>query len=281
VATWWMTAEPVWRASIQRGLPVYFVQDIETSYFPDNERARHDVLDSYRPEFRYMTISSWNRDRLRELGLAAELIPPGIDLDNFRPLADVERREDTVLAVGRSNPLKNLPLTIAAWKKLRRPRPELLLFGIEPELADGDGMRYIESPDDEQVNELFNRSTVFVQTSTHEGFALPPLEAMATGAAVVCTDAHGNRDFCRDEVNCLMPAPSSTAVSASLARLLADPQLRERLGHAGIETAQQYAWEDRIDALEAFFQRVAASERMALAGELPPGSHDQSAQTPG
>ena len=281
VATWWMTAEPVWRASIQRGLPVYFVQDIETSYFPDNERARHDVLDSYRPEFRYMTISSWNRDRLHELGLAAELIPPGIDLDNFRPLADVERREDTVLAVGRSNPLKNLPLTIAAWKKLRRPRPELLLFGIEPELADGDGMRYIESPDDEQVNELFNRSTVFVQTSTHEGFALPPLEAMATGAAVVCTDAHGNRDFCRDEVNCLMPAPSSTAVSASLARLLADPQLRERLGHAGIETAQQYAWEDRIDALEAFFQRVAASERMALAGELPPGSHDQSAQTPG
>ena len=36
-----------------------------------------------------MTISSWNRDRLRELGLDAELIPPGIDLDNFRPLADV------------------------------------------------------------------------------------------------------------------------------------------------------------------------------------------------
>ncbi len=33
-----------------------------------------------------MTISSWNRERLRELGLDAELIPPGIDLETFRPL---------------------------------------------------------------------------------------------------------------------------------------------------------------------------------------------------
>jgi glycosyltransferase involved in cell wall biosynthesis len=255
---------------VVRGIPVYFVQDIETSYYPDHERARHAVLDSYRPEFRYMTISSWNRDRLRELGLDAELIPPGIDLDTFRPRQEVERREDMVLALGRSNPLKNLPLTLTAWRALKEPRPELCLFGIEPELAEGERMRYVESPDDEQVNELFCRATVFIQTSIHEGFALPPLEAMATGAAVVCTDAHGNRDFCVDGVNCLMPEPNPGAVSAALARLLADPQLRARLGDAGFQTAQEYAWERRIDALEAFFERVAASRRMALAGEVLP-----------
>jgi GT2 family glycosyltransferase/glycosyltransferase involved in cell wall biosynthesis len=275
VATWWMTAVPVWRASVVRGIPVYFVQDIETSYYPDHERARHAVLDSYRPEFRYMTISSWNRERLRELGLDAELIPPGIDLETFRPRPDIARREDMVLALGRSNPLKNLPLTLAAWRSLAgRPeiggRPELCLFGIEPELAEGEGMRYVRAPDDEQVNELLCQATVFVQTSTHEGFALPPLEAMATGAAVVCTDAHGNRDFCRDGVNCLMAEASTGAVSAALARLLVDPELRARLGKAGIETARAYAWERRIDALEDFFERVAASRRMALAGELPP-----------
>jgi GT2 family glycosyltransferase/glycosyltransferase involved in cell wall biosynthesis len=270
VATWWMTAVPVWRASVARGIPVYFVQDIETSYYPDHERARHAVLDSYRPEFRYMTISHWNRERLRELGLDAELIPPGIDLQSFRPRADVRRRSDMVLALGRSNPLKNLPLTLAAWRALRAPRPELCLFGIEPELAGEQGVRYVESPDDEQVNELFCQATVFVQTSTHEGFALPPLEAMATGAAVVCTDAHGNRDFCVDGVNCLMPESRTEAVSAALARVLRDPELAARLGRAGIETAQEYAWERRIDALEGFFERVAASRQMALAGEVAP-----------
>jgi GT2 family glycosyltransferase/glycosyltransferase involved in cell wall biosynthesis len=269
VATWWMTAAAVWRASIPRGIPVYFVQDIETSYYPDHERARHAVLDSYRPEFRYMTISSWNRERLRELDLDAELIPPGIDLENFRPRADVARREDMVLAIGRTNPLKNLPLTLAGWRSLPQPRPELCLFGIEPELG-GDSVRYVHTPSDEQVNELFCQATVFVQTSVHEGFALPPLEAMATGAAVVCTDAHGNRDFCADGVNCLMPEATPAAVGEALGRLLGDAALRERLGRAGIETAQQYAWEKRIDALEAFYRRVAAAGRMAVAGEIAP-----------
>ena len=268
VATWWMTALPVFRASVARGIPVYFVQDIETSYYPDHENARHAVLDSYRPEFRYMTISAWNRERLRELGLDAELIPPGIDLDTFRPRPEIARREDMVLALGRSNPLKNLPLTLDAYRTLPQPRPELCLFGIEPELATDPGMRYVRSPSDEQVNELFCQATVFVQTSSHEGFALPPLEAMATGAAVVCTDAHGNRDFCVDGVNCLMPDPDVRSVAGALTRLLADPELRARLGRAGIETAADYAWERRIDALEGFYARVARSRSMARGGEV-------------
>jgi GT2 family glycosyltransferase len=272
VATWWNTAAPVWQASVLRGIPVYFVQDIETSYYPDDERTRHAVIDSYRPEFRYMTISSWNRERLRELGLDAELIPPGIDLDTFRPRADVKRRADMILALGRSNPLKNLPLTLEAWRALGEPRPELCLFGIEPELASEPGVRYVESPDDERVNELFNEATVFVQTSTHEGFALPPLEAMATGGAVVCTDAHGNRDFCVDGENCLMPEPNPGAVNEALARLLDDSELRERLGRTGEETAKNYAWERRIDALVEFLEEVARPTSIDLdRGAVPEG----------
>ncbi|HEY2766939.1 MAG TPA: glycosyltransferase [Solirubrobacteraceae bacterium] len=264
VATWWNTAVPVWLASVLRGIPAYFVQDIETSYYPDDESVRHAVIDSYRPEFHYMTISGWNRERLRELGLDAELIPPGIDLENFRVRPEVERRTDMVLALGRTNPLKNLPLTLAAWRALPQPRPELCLFGIEPELADEPGMRYEEAPSDERVGELFSEATVFVQTSTHEGFCLPALESMATGGAVVCTDAHGNRDFCEDGENCLMPVDEVEAVRDAIARLLADPGLRARMGQAGVETASEYAWERRIDALEAFLQRVATPRRPVL-----------------
>jgi len=264
VATWWNTSAPVWQASVLHGIPAYFVQDIETSYYPDDERTRHAVIDSYRPEFRYMTISQWNRERLRELGLDAELIPPGIDLENFRPLPDARRREDMVLALGRSNPLKNLPLTVDGWRGLPEPRPELCLFGIEPELASEPGMRHVQAPSDEQVNELFNEATVFIQTSTHEGFALPPLEAMAAGCAVVTTDAHGNRDFCVDGENCLMPEPDPGAVSAALGRLLSDPALRERLGRAGIATAADYAWELRIDALERFFEATATPRELVI-----------------
>jgi GT2 family glycosyltransferase len=270
VATWWNTALPVWRASVLRGIPVFFVQDIETSYYPDAPNVQHAVLASYRHEFHYMTISSWNRDRLRELGLDAELIPPGIDLENFRPLPGSERRGDMLLALGRTNPLKNLPLTLEAWRRLPEPRPELCLFGIEPELADEPGIRYVTAPSDKEVNTLFNEATVFVQTSVHEGFCLPPLESMATGGAVVCTDAHGNRDFCVDGENCLIPEARAEAVANAIAGLIADPAQRRSFGEAGVATAAEYAWERRIDALEAFLEDAAAPRTVTISADVVP-----------
>ncbi|HEV3228262.1 MAG TPA: glycosyltransferase [Solirubrobacteraceae bacterium] len=270
VATWWNTAVRVWEASVVRGIPVYLVQDIETSYYPEHPRARDHVLASYRPEFRYMTISGWNQERLGEMGLAAELIQPGVDLDTFHPLPEEARREDLIVALGRSNPLKNLPLTLDAWRSLSEPRPELCLFGIEPDLGREQGARYVLRPSDAEVNRLFNQATVFVQTSVHEGFCLPPLEAMAAGAAVVCTDAHGNRDFCLDGHNCLIPAADVRAVRDAIARVLGDPDLRERLAVAGIETAREYSWPQRIGTLEAFYERVAEPRRIAPSTDAVP-----------
>jgi glycosyltransferase involved in cell wall biosynthesis len=110
-----------------------------------------------------------------------------------------------------------------------------------------------------------------VQTSVHEGFCLPPLEAMATGAAVVCTDAHGNRDFCRHEQNCLMPEPEPRAVAAAMQRLLEDPAMRGRLGRSGITTAADYAWNVRLDALEQFLTAVAQPRQIAASTGSVPG----------
>ena len=259
VATWWTSAPPVWEASVVNGIPVYFVQDIESSYYPDSEWLQYAVLASYRHEFRYLTTSSWNRDRLRELGLDSAVIAPAIDHDEFRPLEGAQRRTEMVVALGRSNPLKNFPLTIEAYESLPEPRPELCLFGIEPELVeDKPAIRYVMSPSDEQVNRLYNQAAVFIQTSTHEGFCLPILEAMATGCPVVCTDADGNRDFCRDGRNCLMPDADVRSVADALSLALADPGLRERLGQAGIETAAEYTWPSHIAAVERFLVELAA-----------------------
>ena len=194
-----------------------------------------------------------------------------MDLDTFRPLPDVARRDDMLLALGRSNPLKNLRLTLAAWRRLPHPRPELCLFGTEPELAREPGIRYVTAPSDQEVNELLNQATAFVQTSTHEGFCLTILEAMATGCPVVCTDADGNRDFCVDGENCLMPEARPRAVAADVRRLLSDPALRSRLAQAGIATAGAYAWGPRIDALERFMFEIARPRRIAPSTDAVPG----------
>jgi glycosyltransferase involved in cell wall biosynthesis len=261
IGTWWATAEHVLRAVRERGTAVYYVQDFETSYYPRDPRMQRAVLASYRSEFAYFTESSWVRDRLAELGVDATLVPPGIDLATYRP-TEVERRRDVLLTVGRAHHLKNLPLTWLGWRRLPRPRPEFWMFGNEPELAKKYDSRYFTTPSDEQVNELLNQATVFVLTSRHEGFGLPLLEAMAAGTAVVCTDGHGNRDFCRDGVNCLMPEARSDALAAALARLFADANLRGELAADGLRTAAEYDWERRIDALEHFLESLASGARV-------------------
>jgi glycosyltransferase involved in cell wall biosynthesis len=141
---------------------------------------------------------------------------------------------------------------------MAEPRPELWLFGVEPELGTEVGARYHTAPSDGEVNELFNTATVFVQTSRHEGFCLPVLEAMATGLPVVCTDANGNRDFCRDGENCLMPEARPRAVREALERVFADEALRARLSAAGLATARAHDWGRTLDEIERFYESVAA-----------------------
>jgi glycosyltransferase involved in cell wall biosynthesis len=261
VATWWETADWVWEASLRRGIGVYLVQDIETSYYDAvNDHAR--VMASYRPEWWYLAGSEWVAEQLRLFATDVTTFTPGIDLDRFRPVEGVERRDDLVLALGRSNPLKDFPLTRAAYLALPEPRPELRLYGIEPELAEGLGDRvaYETRPSDARVVELLSEATVLLQTSRHEGFCLPALEGMAAGAAVVTTDANGNRDFCRDGENCLMPDRRPEAVRDAIARLLGDPALRARLAEEGRRTAEAFAWPKRLDELERLL-RALAEER--------------------
>ena len=110
---------------------------------------------------------------------------------------------------------------------------------------------------------------MFVQTSTHEGFCLPPLEAMATGGAVVCTDAHGNRDFCVDGDE--LPDARADRRVGRAARDRA-PARRPRAARAarrraGIATAADYAWERRIDELEATLEAISRTTPVGTAGE--------------
>lgn len=55
---------------------------------------------------------------------------------------------------------------------------------------------------------------------TVEGSPLPPLESMALGAAVVCTDCVGNRSYCRDGDTCMVPKRNVRAIVGAARTLL-------------------------------------------------------------
>lgn len=262
VATWWETDYPVWMASITKGIAVNFLQEFETWFYPDDPDAQRAVVASYRKEFLNMTTASFTLEEIKSIGLKAELIPCGYDDEVYKSLPDVKREENVLLGLGRRFFNKNFDFSFRAWKRLGEQRPAFWLYGFESDMKALDPkIKYFTKPSNEEVNKLFNQATVFVQTSRHEGFGLPALEAMASGTPLVCTDYHGNRDFCFDGKNCLMVEhDNDEQLAAAYQKLFSNPKLRERLGKEAIKTARNYRWNVVIDQLETFYKKIAAGD---------------------
>jgi GT2 family glycosyltransferase len=259
VATWWETAFPVWLASVKKGVPAYFIQEFETWFYPNDVVAQSAVVSCYRKEFRNMTTSQYNLQEIQALGLKADLVPCGFDNTINKPLKGVKRDPHVLASNGRKFFQKNLDFTINGWQAMGEERPTLLLYGAEPELAHLDKkIKYVSRPSDEQVNKIFNEAGVFIQTSRHEGFCLPLLEAMATGAPVVCTDAHGNLDFCIDGKNCLMVEQDDVAgLKKALEKMFNDEKLRNRLGKEAKAATMKYEWNKVIQRVAKFYEEAA------------------------
>lgn len=258
VATWWETAQVVWLASVNSGYPVNFVQEFETWFYRDDAEARAAVVSSYRREFATAAIATYQMGELRDVGVDAQYLPVGYDATTYHQLQGHPRETDVVLAVGRSFFQKNFAMTLEAWSSLGENRPRLSLFGSEPNIVVDSRASYHERPSNAEVNVLYNEATCFVQTSLHEGFCLPIIEAMAAGCPVITTDSHGNRDFCVDGVNCIMVAQGDVAgLANAIERVINDPQLRNRLRAAGLETASRFRWSELTPAISGFYDSVA------------------------
>lgn len=123
---------------------------------------------------------------------------------------------------------------------------------------------------DKDMVGLYNLSTTFVFPSQHEGFGLPPLEAMSCGIPTIVADTSslpevvGNPDALFD--------PHDTAdMAAKMLRVLTDDGYRADLGRRGLEQAKTFSWDDTAKrALTAFESVVAKPARPRRPAPIAP-----------
>lgn len=101
---------------------------------------------------------------------------------------------------------------------------------------------------------------VFVNASTFEGASNAIIEALAAGVVVVATRVGGNVDVVTDDVTgVLVPPMRPDLLSAALLRLARDPQLRARLGEAGVRRASAvHGYAGMVEAYDALFRALVA-----------------------
>jgi glycosyltransferase involved in cell wall biosynthesis len=105
---------------------------------------------------------------------------------------------------------------------------------------------------------LYRRARAMVFPSLYEGFGAPPLEAMACGCPVACSDATSLPEVCGDAALPFDPH-SVESITGALARVSGDAGLREQLRGAGLERARSFTWHASAERHRAIYARVAAT----------------------
>jgi len=175
----------------------------------------------------------------------------GVDLEEYAPTVKERTGAEEplrLLTVGRLVPVKGQPLLVEAVATLRRRGHDVCLTiigegpargAIEEAIARhgvGDAVRLAGSVGQDEIRAHYAAADIFMLPSFTEGLPVVLMEAMAMGIPVLTTQVTGIPELVDSDVSGVMVRPGRLdEILGALERLVADPDLRRRLGAAGRE----------------------------------------------
>ena len=212
-----------------------------------------------------------------------EVIPPGVDVHTFRPLAPGEAGVETglperyIFCLSRIDANKGHDFLLYAFDTVRQsvPNVHLVIGGgsLQPEQRELDVLstmkgiiaeRGMESRvhltgyvADDLLVPYYRQAECFVLPSLFEPFGMTAQEAMACGTPVVASKLGGIRDVISSGENGLLADPSNAEEFAgAMSTLLLDPRLRDTVGEQGRKTITEgYSWDAIAQRHLDFYRR--------------------------
>ena len=245
---------------------------------------------------RVLAISqSTAKDLTARLGVPAgkiDVTPLGYDNAAFRPLLEKDidhfRRKQGLperfwLYVGTLEPRKNLPLLLKAYARLgETERLPLILgggigwmaqdvFATIESLELGEWVKHAGFIPTADLPFWYNCAEAFLYPSVYEGFGLPVLEAMASGAPVITTNASSLPEVAGGAAKCL-PPNDIELWTAALKDLKSDLEWRDRARTRGLERAKQFSWTRTAELTLDSYRKASAAR------DLPLGENEKATQ---
>ncbi len=207
-----------------------------------SESAKRDLLE----------IADLKEDRVRVVLCSIdEAFRPAVD----RPL--VRRRlglsGDVVLMVGHTHPYMNVERMIRAFGMLVAQQThdaKLVKLGLPftpeqmrliAELEIGDRVQLVGRVPTADLPAYFQAADVLLYAPLLAGFGMPPLEAMASGTPVVCSNSGGIPEIAGDAA-IMVDATDEAAMARGLTEVFSNPVKRRRMVDAGFDRARRFEW---------------------------------------
>jgi D-inositol-3-phosphate glycosyltransferase len=195
-------------------------------------------------------------------------IPCGVDTDLFTPGDRAEARQrlglddrPVLLWVGRMAPIKGLDTLLDTVARLREGGQDMRLLvvgGDADEPTSGheislrhriarlglvDSVRFVGPQPQSVLPRYYAAADLTVLPSYYESFGMVALEAMACGSPVIASRVGGLITTIRDGVTGFLVRDGDVgALAERIESLVADPELRWRLGREGVRWAAQHRW---------------------------------------
>lgn len=202
------------------------------------------------------------------------VIPPGVDLERFKPLSQtvakahlgIPTADKNIVFAGRIEPLKGIDTLLLAVSLLRERFPEetrnlcIAIIGGDPwtdtpdaemarlqalrhDLGIKDFVTFLGSKDQNELPYYYAAAEAVIMPSHYESFGLVALEAMAMGTPVIASEVGGLAFLVKDgETGFHIPARDHEALSARLFDIINNPGCRDILGQQARQYARLYDW---------------------------------------
>jgi len=266
IANWNLTTYPVCFYKKTRAKKLYYIQAYEPEFLDYgkgivivvNKMRKILAKYSYKLNNLYKIVNNDGVNKklsdLFKRKISFPIIPPGVDLDVFKPNEDRKRNKNNWVVIGAIT-------TVIEWKGTRdffEAMDILVNEGYKIKIKTAFGpyppkTKYIPhenvKPSTQEELAIFYRTLdIFVSPITIIGeFPLGPLEAMACGTPVISTKL----DYGINEYNYLeIPPNNPEEISKAVEKLIKNENLRRKLIRNGIETAEKYSWDKIIKLWE-------------------------------
>lgn len=189
----------------------------------------YSALDIYYDH--YVSVSQFVQQHVEHIyNKNTPVISPFINHSLFKNNTDWEDRSNVILILGYKGYAEPVLNYLKDYYKNKYPESSL-------------EFKMVNEVTQNELANLFNQHKYFLTLNPSEGFGLPPLEAMASGCAVVGFDSIGGRDYFEHGKNAhIVKYGDFEGLADYLRKVELNPNIGQNLAKCAVDTARRFSF---------------------------------------